>query len=655
MNEKFEKLKMQSKDGVADNIARLAELFPNAVTEVVEGGKTTRRIDFDVLRQELTDTVVEGPEERYQFTWPDKRRSMLAANAPINATLRPVRADSLGRDGKAGGFDSENLYIEGDNLEVLKLLQETYYKRVKMIYIDPPYNTGNDFVYEDDFAQSAADYKAASGQFDDEGNRLVKNVDSNGRFHTDWLNMIYPRLKIAKNLLADDGVIFISIDDNEVANLRKVCDEVFGGQNFVACLKILSNPRGRQSDRHFANAGEYVVVYAKADYKLEVLGDFPTKEQIASYNKGDEKGKYRDIGLRKRGSDSRREDSPTLFFPIYYNPNTKEISLTANSGSVEILPKLEDGSDGRWRWSPSKIIKDKSLLYCRLVNRNGGQEYDVFEKDYLTKDVRVKHKDFWIEKEINYDRSADELRELFADKVFDFAKPLYLIKKIINTVIGGRTDSLVLDFFSGSATTAHAVMQLNAEDGGKRKFIMVQLPEACDEKSEAFKAGYKNICEIGKERIRRASRKIREENATTLPQDFDGGFRVLRLDSSNMQDVYYKPADQKQGDLFAQVQNQKNGRTAEDLLFQVMLDLGVPLSAKIEETAIDGKKVFNVDDGFLVACFDDRATDATVTAIAKMLPQYAVLNDAALASDSVATNFEQIFATYSPNTKRRVI
>ena len=630
MNEKFEKLKMQSKDGVADNVARIAALFPNAVTETVEDGKPMRRIDFDVLRQELADSVVEGPDERYQFTWPDKRRSMLAANVPISATLRPIRAESLGRDGKAGGFDSENLYVEGDNLEVLKLLQETYYKRVKMIYIDPPYNTGNDFVYEDDFAQSAADYKAASGQFDDEGNRLVKNVDSNGRFHTDWLNMIYPRLKIAKNLLTDDGVIFISIDDNEVANLRKVCDEVFGGKNFEGHIHWRRrHNQPNDKTKLIGLVAEHILVYAKDSAclkkvgvgKLAITGEFSNPDNDPRGPWGSKPWK---VGSDQSGS---------------------KYTITTPTGQV-----LEG------EWMGEEATYRQFLAEGRIYFPRGGdgyprKKYYQFEREEEGQCAT----NWWTHELFGHNQGAnDEMTGLMGHKnVFSNPKPVTLVKAMVR--LGNTKDSLILDFFSGSATTAHAVMQLNAEDGGKRKFIMVQLPEACDEKSEAFKAGYKNICEIGKERIRRASRKIREENATTLPQDFDGGFRVLRLDSSNMQDVYYKPADQKQEDLLAQVQNLKSDRTAEDLLFQVMLDLGVPLSAKIEEATIDGKKVFTVDEGFLVACFDKDATDATVTAIAKMQPQYAVLNDAALANDSVATNFEQIFATYSPNTKRRVI
>lgn len=666
-----ERLDMHTKDKANENYEKLAVLFPNAVTETIIGYDENnkpiidRAIDKDILMQEISTTVVEGREERYQFTWPDKKKSILLANAPINKTLRPCRRESVDFD------TTENLYIEGDNLEVLKLLQETYLGKIKMIYIDPPYNTGNDFVYNDDFDIDSSEWKTESNEYNELGQKLthgqieyirdendnkklVLNSTSNGRFHTDWLNMLYPRLKLSKDLLTDDGAVFISLDDNEIDNLRKICDEIFGQSNFVANIKILSNPRGRQSTAHFATSGEYVLVYAKNTNCLEIIGDIPSEDQIATYNKEDQFGKFRDIGLRKRGADSRREDSPTLFFPIYYNPSTEDISLENKQDYVEIIPRLEDGSEGRWRWSPAKIEKDKHLLYCRTVNRNGSQEYDVFQKDYFSDDNRVNHKDFWIEKEINYDRSSEEIRLLFKEKLFDFAKPLYLIKKLINTTVKSTESDIILDFFSGSATTAHAVMQLNAEDGGNRKFIMVQWPEETDEKSEAYKAGYKNICEIGKERIRRAGAKIKEESPITT-MELDTGFRVLKCDSSNMKDVYYNPSEFKLSLLDTMEDNIKDDRTSEDLLFQVMLDLGVLLSSRIEETTVAGKKVFNVADNFLIACFDKDVNDEVIKEIAKKKPYYFVMRDSSMANDSVATNFEQIFATLSPETVRKVL
>ena len=647
----MDKLKMMSMDRTSENIEKIRAIFPNCVTEVLRDGKEEYAIDFDMLRQELSKDIVEGREERYQMTWPDKKKAILLANSQIDKTLRPCREESVDFD------NTENLYIEGDNLEVLKLLQETYLGKVKMIYIDPPYNTGNDsFVYNDIYSMDEEDFKKAGGYYDEEGNRVIdvkENSESNGRFHTDWLNMIYPRLKIARDLLSDDGVIFISIDDNEQANLKKVCDEIFGVDNFVANIKVLSNPRGRQSTTHFANAGEYIFIYAKNKCDLQIVGEEPSQEQKDTYNKVDEFGRFRDLGLRKRGSDSRREDSPTLFFPIYYNPITQDIDLNFHENYVEIIPKLEDGSDGRWRWSPRKIIQDKNLLYCRQVKRNGNLEYDVFQKDYFNENNRVKHKDFWIEKEINYDRSSEEIRSLFTDKLFDFAKPIYLIKKILNCITNNK-ETIILDFFSGSATTAHAIMQLNAEDGGNRKYIMVQIPATCDKKSDAYKAGYKNICEIGKERIRRAGKKIKEESPLTTA-NLDTGFRVLKLDSSNMRDVFYKPEELTQMSMLDTQDNIKPDRSAEDLLFQVMLDMGAPLSAKIEQNTVCGKQVFTVADNYLMACFEDNLAEDVITAIAKQQPLYAVFRDSSFATDSVAKNVEQIFATYSPDTKLSIL
>ena len=644
----MEKMDMMSMDRVQENIAKIRALFPECVTEVKRDGKVTLAVDFDELKQEMSGMLIDEREERYQMTWPDKRKAKLLANTSISATLRPCKEESVDFD------NTQNIYIEGDNLDVLKLLQETYLGKVKMIYIDPPYNTGSDFVYEDDFAQSAEEYVANSGQYDDQGNRLVENNETNGRFHTKWLNMIYPRLMVARDLLTDDGVIFISCDDHEQANLKKVCDDVFSESNFIDFIKLFSNPRGRQSTNFFASAGEYLAVYSKHKSNVEIIGEPLSPEQISTYNKRDERGRFRDLGLRKRGSDSRREDSPTLWFPIYYNPATEDISLTKQEGYLEITPKLEDGTDGRWRWSPSKIKAEKELLYCRKVSRNGSYEYDIFQKDYFDENDRVKHKDFWIEKEINYDRSSDEIRELFSDKLFDFAKPLYLIRKIINTVVKRDDNAIILDFFSGSATTAHAVMQLNAEDNGHRKFIMVQLPETCDEQSEAYKAGYKTICEIGKERIRRAGKKIKEDSPLTT-QDLDVGFRVLKLDSSNMKDVYYKAEDYAQTMIAGLEDNVKEDRTPLDLLFQVMLDLGQELSAKIEEKTIAGKTVWCVEGNNIIACFDSDINDQVVTEIAKLKPLYAVFRDSSFVSDAAAANCEQIFASISPTTSRKVI
>lgn len=638
----MDKLKMHTSNRADDNFKKLAALFPDAVTETIdENGEVVRAIDKDVLMQEISCTVVDGKEERYQFTWPDKKKSVLLANAPIAKTLRPCREESVGKDGTPGGFDSENLYIEGDNLEVLKLLQETYLGKIKMIYIDPPYNTGKDFVYEDDFAQSTEEYMANSGQFDEEGNRLVKNLDSNGRFHTDWLNMMYPRLKLAKTLLSEDGLIFISIDENEVENLKKICNEVFGESNFLTCVtRATGTPTGGGFDG-LVNELDYMLIYAKNAAETIINGLEMSEEDSKKYDQVDEQGQYLIRSLRRTGGEDRREDRPTMYFPI-----------TAPDGT-EVYPLGPTGYESRWICSPdtARKLAENNMLVWKQVNKNGEIKWQVYQKFYL-KNRKKAPGNLWTDIEGNKKATRD-IRSVFDNKkIFDFPKPVGFLKKAIS--IGSNTNSIVLDFFSGSATTAQAVMQLNTEDGGHRKFIMVQIPDQTDEKSEAYKAGYKTICEIGKERIRRAGKKIKEENPLTA-QNLDIGFRVLKCDTTNMKDVYYNPANYE-ADLFDKLtDNIKEDRTPEDLLFQVMLDLGVELSSKIEETLIAGKKVFNVADGFLIACFDADVTDETIKAIAQKQPYYFVMRDSSLANDSVATNFDQIFAAYSPDTVRKVL
>ena len=657
----MDNLKMHSLDGVQRNIDLIGKLFPNAITEVKRDGKVEHAIDFDVLRQELSDSIVEGREERYQFTWPDKKKAMLAANAPITATLRPVVADSFGKDGTPGGFDSENLYIEGDNLEVLKLLQETYLGKVKMIYIDPPYNTGNDFVYEDDFAQSAADYMDNSGQYDEEGNRMVTNTESNGRFHTDWLNMIYPRLKLAKDLLAEDGVIFISIDDNEIENSLKVCSEVFGKENYLACFPRVTKKAGKTTEA-IARNHDYLLSYAKSSAVKLYLPSHTDDGFKFSDEFIDTRGKYK---LNQTLDYDSLQYSASLDYPItvkgktFYPGQSYEKYLERQKGN-------HARADWAWRWSKELfefglkngfiVIKDyeshsriytKTYQNCKIVKKGNG-----FQLEYMERTKAISTLEF-IENEYSNDNSKKNITQVFDAAVFDYSKPVELLKTI--TSYATSMSDVVLDFFSGSATTAHAVMKLNAEDGGHRKFIMVQLPEKTDEKSEAYKAGYKNICEIGKERIRRAGRKIKEDAGLTAPADLDIGFRCLRLDESNMKPVYYTPEETQQQDMFSLVDNVKPDRTPEDLLFQVMLDLGVLLSSPIEVKEIAGKKVFNVAEGFLLACFDHDVTEETVKAIAQMKPYYAVFRDSSMANDSVATNFDQIFETYSPETVRKVL
>ena len=622
----MDKLKMRTANKADENFKKLAEMFPNAVTETIdENGEVVRAIDKDVLMQEINTKVVDGKEERYQFTWPDKKKSVLLANAPINKTLRPCREESVDFD------NTENLYIEGDNLEVLKLLQETYLGKIKMIYIDPPYNTGNDFVYEDDFAQNTEEYLANSGQFDEYGNRMVQNTESNGRFHTDWLNMIYPRLKLAKDLLTDDGVIFISIDDNEQENLKKCCDEVLGGQNFVAQLVWERAFSPKNDARFVSNSHDYVLMYAK-DITQFVIGRLPrTAEANARYSNPDNDPR----GVWMSSDISVKTYNVECDYPI-----------TTPSGRVIEPPA------GRC-WSLSKNAFLERLQDNRIwfgPDGNGVPRIKRFLTDLKHKGMAPTSIMFF--RDVGHSQEgAQEVSKLLDGGFFSGPKPQRLMQRLL-TLANLKSDSVVLDFFSGSASTAHAVMSKNAEDGGHRKFIMVQLPEATDEKSEAYKAGYKNICEIGKERIRRATKKIAEENPEAK---FDGGFRVLKCDTSNMKEVYYNPAEYEVN-MFSRLEdNIKEDRTPEDLLFQVMLDLGVLLSGKIEETTIAGKKVFNVEDNYLIACFDSDVTEETIKAIAKQKPYYFVMRDSSMASDSVATNFDQIFATYSPDTVRKVL
>ena len=629
----MDKLRMQSSNGVEDNIMKIAQLFPDCVTETVDerSGQPKHLIDFEKLKQNLSDSVMSERAERYQFTWPDKNKAILLANSPVNATLRPCREDSIDFD------NTQNLYIEGDNLDVLKCLKETYLHKVKMIYIDPPYNTGNDFVYEDDFAQSSEEYLANSEQFDEQGNRMFTNAESNGRFHTDWLNMIYPRLKVARDLLTDDGVIFISIDDNEEKNLRNICDEIFGAENRIETI-VWKNKYGAGAYTvGFISVHEYVLCYSKK--KISNITSELDEEGQAVYSKKDEKYAIRGGYMTQPLMTNSLGNRPNLMYPIEYK-------------GVSIYPRKQ------WVWSQERLqnaINNNEVEF----NLQKDGTYSVRSKAYLRDEngKMRRGKPLSLMTGPFNQEGTKEIRSLFEGKsIFDFTKPTQLIKKFLSLQINDSddTDFIVLDYFSGSATTAHAVMQLNSEDGGNRKFIMVQLPEKTDEKSEAFKAGYKNICEIGKERIRRAGKKIKEESPLTT-QDLDTGFRVLKLDSTNMQDIYYSPKDISQADLFSQVDNVKPDRTGEDLLFQVMLELGATLDSKIETTTVAGKTIYNVAEGYLVACFDPDVTDDVVKAIAQMQPAYAVLRDTSMKDDSTATNFEQIFKTYTPDTVTRIL
>lgn len=642
-------LKMHSLDGVQRNIELIGKLFPNAITEVKRNGKVEHAIDFDVLRQELSDSIVEGREERYQFTWPDKKKAMLAANAPITATLRPVVADSVGKDGTPGGFDSENLYIEGDNLEVLKLLQETYLGKVKMIYIDPPYNTGNDFVYNDEFGMRGEEWNATSGNYDEEGNQIVGrlelNTESNGRFHTDWLNMIYPRLKIAKDLLTDDGVILASIGDKELRNLQAVMDEIYGAANQVCCFvwKSRAKPTNAGSARFKPQkVAEYVLVYSKSDPEKQIYNVIPAKER--TYPHEDELGKFRTTTILTSNRGTFRRE--TMRFESHgYTPS----------------------DDFRWKAGKETIdrLYDTNHMYVSedgvpMEKKYAQEESDPLYPIYTFVDADLSG---------TAESGKAELGRLVGKQHgFDTVKPVQLIKYLVQTFTNKK--DIILDFFSGSATTAQAVIEQNEEDHGTRKYILVQIEEKCDPDGEAFKAGFKTICDVGKERIRRAGKQILsaggqlsmdgvrlDTNSTlnTPNSTLDVGFRCLRLDSSNMENVYYTPEEVSQQDMFSLVDNVKPDRTPEDLLFQVMLDLGVLLSSPIEVKEIAGKKVFNVAEGFLLACFDHDVTEETVKAIAQMKPYYAVFRDSSMANDSVATNFDQIFETYSPDTVRKVL
>lgn len=637
----MDKLNMQTKNLADEKFEKLKELFPNAFTESIdEEGKLVRAIDKDVLAQEISNEVVEGRDERYQFTWPEKRKAILNANAPISKTLRPCREESLNFD------ETENLYIEGDNLEVLKILQETYLGKVKMIYIDPPYNTGSDFVYNDDFKKSTDEYLEDSGQFDEDGNRLFENKESNGRFHTDWLNMIYPRLKLARNLLSDDGVIFISIDDNEQANLKKICDEIFGEINFLVDLKWANKEGGGSSDsKFFRIKDEHILVYVKRIEKFKVKGIEPTNtERYKEFDKHEKtRGKFY---LQKLGMGSIRY-SESLDYPIK-TPDGTIIHPSDNNS----------GKKAAWRWSKQKFEWGKKNDFIVFKKNKDGQ-WNVYTKQYFNADnegnlIKRRQSPLGIINDYSSTQGSKELVKLKMDNIFSYPKPTELLKYLIDRVYG--ENFICFDFFSGSATTAHAVMELNAEDGGNRKFIMVQLPEETDEKSEAYKAGYKNICEIGKERIRRAGKKILEDNKDKEGiENLDIGFRVLKTDTSNMKDVYYKPGELNQNFLDTLTDNIKEDRTGEDLLFQVMLDLGIPLSSKIETEDIDGKEIFIVDDGYLIASFDRDIDDSIVTKIANREPAFAVFRDSSMKSDSALNNFDQIFERLSPETTRRVI
>ncbi|HCJ4282417.1 TPA: site-specific DNA-methyltransferase [Legionella pneumophila] len=632
---------MHSKDITEDNIEKIAALFPNCITEATdEQGRLRKKIDFDLLRQELSREIVEGPQERYQLNWPGKRQALLTANAPIAKTLRPCREESVDFD------TTQNLFIEGDNLDALKLMQETYLGKIKMIYIDPPYNTGKDFIYKDNFSESTQKYFSDTKQLDEEGNRLIVNVESDGRFHSNWLSMIYSRIKLARNLLTSDGVIFISIDNSEHDNLTKICNEVFGEANFLGVICRATGQTTGQDSGGLGSSFDFLLAYAK-DSKFDLSGLPLTPKDLKRFENEDERGKFAYDQMRKTGSNDRREDRPNMFYPV------------KDPDGNNVYPLAPAGYESRWRFEKKtyeRLVKEGYILW-KKTKRNDDEIWWPYVKYYL--EGRTKRPSpLWNDLEGNK-KAARDLRSLFeGKKYFDFPKPIPMIKRLIQISPNASSEDIILDFFAGSSTTAHAVMQLNAEDGGSRKFIMVQLPEPCDEILEAYKAGYKTIAEISKERIRRAGIKIKEENANKeYIEKLDIGFRVLKIDSSNMADVYYTSNTIYQDLLTSHTDNVKPDRTPEDLLFQVLLDWGVDLTLPITKKIIHEHEVFLIDEDALVACFDNngKITEEFVKELTQYSPLRVVFRDAGFASDSVKINVAQIFKQLSPHTEVKTI
>jgi adenine-specific DNA-methyltransferase len=640
----MEKLKLHAPNLTQANLAKLAELFPQCVTEALGGdGKSVIAIDLDVLRQELSTNFIEGSRERYQLTWPGKNHALLAANAPIAKTLRHSSEESVDWE------NTKNIFIEGDSLDALKLIQETYLNKIKMIYIDPPYNTGNDFIYEDDFSSDPEDYFFSSSQIDEIGNRLVANTEANGRFHSDWLSMLYSRMRLAWRLLADDGVIFVSIDDNESSNLIKICNEIFGEKNFIAQIIVQVNPRGRHLDRFIAKTHDYIIVYGKnATNSTTMRGLKKEGRMLEEYNREDERGKFRLLGLRNRNQAFNPETRPKLYYPMYVRPSDGAVSLNQDAQFTDrVLPDAPDGVKTCWTWGKEKVKQEGQLLIAEKT----GEEWRIYRRDYLVNEggeaATTLPKSIWLENELSNDYGRQSVKDLFGAAVMDFPKSPVLIKKLL--MMGMRQEGIVLDFFAGSATTAHAVLELNAEDNGNRRFILVQLPEPTSEKSAARKAGFQTISELAKERIRRAGKVIKEEHA--VGDDLDIGFRVYKVDTSNMRDVFYRPDEVSKGDLLSHVDNIKEDRTPEDLLFQILLDWGVDLSLSIANEKINGKTVYFVDQNALAACFETGVTEELVKQIAARHPLRVVFRDNGFSSDSVKINVEQIFKLLSPETE----
>lgn len=644
----MDKMKFETVSLTERNIDRIAELFPNVVTEVKDADGTIRRaVDFDALKAELSDGAVEG-RECYEFTWAGKTDAKIEAAKPIRKTLRPCKEESKNWD------TTQNLYIEGDNLDVLKLLQESHLNKVKMIYIDPPYNTGNDFVYADDFRMNQDEYEDLLDLTNEDDNRMIRNTDSNGRFHSDWCSMMYSRLKLARNLLTDDGVIFISIDDHELINLRKICSEIFGEDHFVAQITLLCNPKGRSQDKYIANCHEYVLIFSKSVLSAGSVSISKSAEEIKKdYSLFDSEGKpYRELELRNTHRDFGKFNRPKLWYPIYVFPDGT-VSLEASPECEEIYPLWDDGFEGCWTWGREKAATEIHLLVAKKVLN----KTKIYRKAYAYEDDNPplkQVKSIWNDSLFFTEKGQTIFNILFDSKgkIFQSPKSIFMLRQCI--LMAQQKDITILDFFSGSATTAHAVMQLNAEDGGNRKFIMVQLPEKCDESSEAYKAGYKNICEIGKERIRRAGEKIKQEYGEKA-EYLDIGFRVLKLDSSNMKDVYYTPAELTQDLLATTESNFKEDRTDLDLLYGCLLDWGVELSLPHETKQMDGFTVHYVNHTDLVACFDKNVSEKLIRAIAADKPLRVVFRDSCFKNISDKNNVKEIFKALSPDTTVKVI
>ncbi len=657
----MDKIPPTTPDLTQQNIEKIAALFPDAVTEAVGAdGNTVRAIDFDALRDDLSSVVVDGPRERYQFTWPGKREAKLEARRPTRKVMRPNKEKSKDWD------TTQNLYIEGDNLEALKIMRETYAGKVKLIYIDPPYNTGHDFVYDDDFSQTREEYEAQSGDYDEQGGRLVANLESNGRFHSDWCSMMYPRLLLARDLLASDGAIFISIDDNESANLRKLCDEVFGVASFIAEVACVNKPSGRSDDKYVATAHESIVIYAKSD--LFSMGGFEPDETITSrYSKRDQAGRlYRYEDLRKRGTNDERRNRPNLFYPFFYNESNGDIKIGSNEdetpdGYIRIVPMKTSEIEGSWRWGKETATAKLDYLHAVYMENKG--QWSMHEVQYLDERGDVKPTSVWSQKDVNSERGTEAFKNLgFNASDFSNPKPVGTLKRIVR--IATNEDSLVLDFFSGSATMAQAVFEKNQEDNGRRKVILIQVPQECSRDSQAFADGFGTLCDLGEERIRRAGAKVvKEVNEANRQLELgatekavpDVGFRVLEVGESAIKDEYAEPAqyDQARLDLFAD--NAVEGATDLDLLFQALPAFRIPYSAAIAERELGGKHVWDVNGGQLVACFDKEVGAEAIEAIAKERPLYALFRDACFAGDADVSNLEELFKTFSPDTIRKVI